>query len=346
MLAIPSTLRQHARMTPVYFVLYHDMLATSLSLPLEMLQAANDLHRANTREQKLQILRVSDHPEPVQTPGGIAITPERQLKELPAPGTGPSPLIYLPGLWRNPRKSLQQHPALITWLKAQIKAGATVCAAGTGSCFLAETGYLDGKPATTHWFYLDTFHQQYPKVQLKRQHLITRAGRLYCAASVNALADLTVHLIGQLFDLSTSTHVERHFSHEARRPFESTSFLDDQPGRHQDEEIIQVQLWLNQNFNKVIQLADLSKSFGMSTRHFDRRFKAATGKTPLRYLQEIRIANARELLKNTNLSVLEVAHRVGYSDTAHFSALYKTLTHMTPSAFRKSVRGKLFSVDT
>jgi len=82
----------------------------------------------------------------------------------------------------------------------------------------------------------------------------------------------------------------------------------------------------------------------MSNRNFDRRFKAATGKTPLRYLQEIRIANARDLLKNSNLNILEVAQRVGYQDTAHFSALFKSLTRMTPSAFRKSVRSKLFSL--
>lgn len=333
-------------MTPVYFVLYKDMLATSLCLPLEMLQAANELYRAKTRQWQLQILRVSDSLEPITTPGGINMVPEITIDKLPAGANDASqrPIIFLPGLWRNPDKSLQQHPRLVSWLQEQIKQGATVCAAGTGSCFLAETGHLDGKPATCHWFYLDSFQQRYPEVQLKRQHLITQAGKLYCAASVNALADLTVHLIAQCFDRAISAHVERHFSHEARRPFENISFLDDQPTRHHDEEIIQIQLWINQNFNKSFQLYDLSNKFDMSNRNFDRRFKAATGRAPLRYLQEVRIANARELLKNSNLNILEVAQRVGYQDTAHFSALFKRLTRMTPSAFRKSVRSKLFSL--
>jgi len=331
-------------MTPVYFVLYQDMLATSLCLPLEMLQAANDLHRVQTRAPRIHIQRVSDSMNPIATPGGITLHAEVTIDEVPAKEEGPAPIIFLPALWRNPQKSLHQHPQLISWLREQIKAGATVCAAGTGSCFLAETGKLDGKPATTHWFYLDTFHEHYPAIQLKRQHLITQAGKLYCAASVNALADLTVHLISQIFDRAISAHVERHFSHEARRPFEHISFLDDQPSRHQDEEIIQVQLWLNQNFNKSFQLNDLATKFDMSKRNFDRRFKAATGKTPLRYLQETRIAHARDLLKNSNLNILEVAQRVGYQDTAHFSALFKDFTRMTPSAFRKSVRSKLFSL--
>lgn len=334
-------------MTPVYFVLYQDMLATSLCLPLEMLQAANEMHRAQTRRWRLQIQRVSDARKAIATPGGINLLPEYCIDDLPcAAEADPDsrPIIFLPSLWRNPEKSLRNHPRLISWLQVQIKEGATVCAAGTGSCFLAETGYLDGKPATSHWFYLDTFQQHYPHVQLKRQHLITQAGKLYCAASINALADLTVHLIAQRFDRAISAHVERHFSHEARRPFEHISFLDHQPSRHQDEEIIQIQLWLNQNFNKSFQLHDLANKFDMSNRNFDRRFKAATGKTPLRYLQETRIANARDLLKNSNLNILEVAQRVGYQDTAHFSALFKSLTRMTPSAFRKSVRSKLFSL--
>jgi len=140
-------------------------------------------------------------------------------------------------------------------------------------------------------------------------------------------------------------HVERHFSQEARQPFENISFLDNKPTRHHDEDIIQIQLWFNQNYNKDFQLVDIARNFDMSVRNFNRRFKSATGKTPIEYVQELRIYHARELLKNSNLSVAEICERVGYQDMAYFSALFKRMTQTTPGNFRKSVRGKLFSVD-
>jgi len=335
-------------MTPVYFVLYHDMLAMSLSLPIEMLQAANDLYKARNKKDGIHIALVSDQSRAIKTKSGIEITPEFTLHQLNSnqqkSGNDESPVIFLPALWRSPQHSLQKHQDIIDWLDLQIEQGATVCAAGTGACYLAETGRLNGKPATTHWYYFDHFQKKYPAIQLKRQHLITQAGKLYCAGSVNALADLTIHVIGQLFDRSISAHVERHFSQEARQSFENISFLDDKPSRHQDEDVIQIQLWLNQNFNKSFSLSEIAQKFGMSTRNFNRRFKAATGKTPLRYLQELRISSARDLLKNSNLSIAETAERVGYQDVAHFSELYKEITHATPSHYRKTVRGKLFSL--
>jgi transcriptional regulator GlxA family with amidase domain len=332
-------------MINIYFLLYPGMLATSIALPREMLQAADDLYRARNRENKLHIQSVSSQTDPFVLRSGLVIPVDSPLPDpLKNTAVDEQTIIFLPGMWRHPARSLKQESQTINWIKNHINQGATVCAAATGAWFLAETGCLDGRPATTHWHYFDEFEQNYPQIRLKRQHLITQAGRLYCAGSINALADLTVHIIGQLFDRSISAHVERHFSHEARRPFENISFLDNQPGRHQDEDIIQVQLWLNQNFNKKIELVDLSNNFGMTIRTFNRRFKAATGKAPLRYLQELRIANGQDLLKNSNLSIAEVAEKVGYQDSNHFSRLFLKFSQMTPSAFRKSVRSKLFSL--
>ena len=319
----------------------------SITMPMEMVLAANDIYKVKNRSDRVQITTVSDRSTPIKTRSGITITPDKTLHELVRNSSqdNEKPIIFLPAMWRNPKDSLIEHADIISWLRDEVDNGAIVCAAGTGTYYLANTGHLYGKPATTHWYYFDNFSKIYPGVSLKRQHLITQAGNLYCAGSVNALADLTVHIIAKVFGSRISAHVEHQFSQEVRRPFENISFLDDRPTRHHDEEIIQVQLWLTQNFNKDIQLYDISKEFGMSTRSFNRRFKAATGKNPLRYLQELRISEARELLKSSNLSINEIGAKVGYHDTAHFSALFRKMTQITPGNFRKSVRGKLFSVE-
>lgn len=332
------------------------MLASSFTLPLEMFSAASDFARSRnkaknqskTKNQKthadIQLFTLSDQAGKIQTRGGLSLIADEVLS-VENQYSLQADLIFLPALWRNPRYAQKAHPHITPWLKNAIQQGSIVCAVGTGVCFIAETGLLDNKPATTHWYYLDTFQKRYPNIQLKRQHLITQAGNIYCAGSINTLADLSVHLIQLKLGKQVGSHVERHFSHEARQPFENMSFLHEATNRHQDEDIIQAQLWLHEHFQQPIALGDIAADLDMSLRNFSRRFKAATEKTPLHYLQELRMSHAEDLLKKSNLTIIEVAHRVGYSDMGHFTRLFKKHFQVTAYDYRKTVRSKLFSVE-
>ncbi len=323
----------------VAFITCDQMLLSSLTLPREMLQAAEDSSRSRRNSSGMQVDYLSANGGPLKTSCGMILhTSSLDDSTL-------YDLIYLPALWRNPRLALEKNQPIMPWLQRQHTNGAIIGAAGTGVCFLAQQGLLDERPASTHWFYLDRFSQLYPNVDLKRQHLITRAGNLYCAASINALADLTVHFINHFYGGNTAAHVERHFSHEARNSFEIVTYREETNKSHHDEDIIQMQLWLHQNFFKAFRLADVAKMFGMSVRNFNRRFLSATGKSPLSYLQDLRIDEARELLKNSNLCISEVAEKVGYQDTGHFTRIFKKSNGVTPQDFKKSVRRKLFSLE-
>jgi transcriptional regulator GlxA family with amidase domain len=101
-----------------------------------------------------------------------------------------------------------------------------ISAVDTGTCFLAEAGLLDDKPATTHWHYFDQFQRDYPRVKLKRQYFITQATNLNCSASVNAMADLTVHFVKRIYGQGIASFVKRNFSHEIRRSYEKTSYVE------------------------------------------------------------------------------------------------------------------------
>ncbi len=327
----------------IHFLLYPQILATSLTLPIEMLRAAESAAlRRNRRAPRLLISTAALTDTIVNTQAGFQLQPDKLLSELPA-----SDLIFLPGLWRNPRPVIRQQSALLDWLRQRQQQGATISAVGTGCCLLAEAGLLDGKPATTHWHYFNQFERDYPQVRLKRQYFTTKAGNLYCSASINALADLTVHFIESLYDKTVASHVERHFSHEIRRDFQNSSYYesnsdDSNPQAHPDEQIVAAQAWLQEHYSRDIKLAQVAEQFDMSTRSFNRRFKAATAQTPLQYLQQIRIDSAKQLLQTSNLSISEVAYRVGYQDLSHFTGLFKKQLSTTPSDYRTTVRAKLF----
>ena len=278
----------------ISFLLYRDLLSTSIALPLEMIEAANDYQKAHgQRSHTLEIQWIAESLEPIKTRGGLVFQPSLTLAD-----SQPSDLIFLPALWRNPLKSLRHHAQLVPWLKKQVLAPTRICAVGTGACYLAETGCLNGKPATTHWYFFEEFSQRYPLIDLKRQYFITQANWLFCTGSVNALADLTVYFIKEFLGEAVAHHVARHFSHEVRQPFEENRFLAGDDTRHEDEYILQAQLWMHENFHRALEVNQVAKRFGMSVRNFNRRFKEATGKTPVGFLQDVRVINARELLKN------------------------------------------------
>ena len=328
-------------MRTVTFILIDQMLSTGTMLPLEMLRGAESRARAEGKPEPLRLLTASVDGQPVRSRSGFSLTPDLALKDVPH-----SDIIYLPALWRNPRPALRRSAPLLAWLRQQADRGAAISAVGTGVCFLAEAGLLDGKPATTHWHYFDRFAADYPDVKLKRQYFITQADKLFCAASVNALADVTVHLIRQLYGPAVASHVERNFSHEIRRPFEEIAYSEGAVHLHPDEDIVQAQTWLKQHCSEDVKLSEVAAHFDMSVRSFNRRFKLATGQTPLQYLQNVRVDMARELLQSSNLSVNEIAEKVGYQDMGHFTALFKKFLATTPSEYRTTVRAKLFRVNT
>jgi transcriptional regulator GlxA family with amidase domain len=98
---------------------------------------------------------------------------------------------------------------LITWLKKCWQQGSTLIGVGTGVCFLAESGLLDNHSATTHWHYVEQFKRDYPKVDLKPDFFITQSDRIYCAASLNALADIIVHIIEQTYGRAAAQNVTK-----------------------------------------------------------------------------------------------------------------------------------------
>lgn len=326
-------------MLKVGFLMCDRMLATSLTLPMEMLLAAESAFQQqhHKREKKLEINTFSAQDSPVKTQTGLILQPDKPLQDISG-----LDLLYLPGLWRNPRPGVRQNYQVIEYLRQLHKSGCIIAAVGTGVCFLAEAGLLNGKVATTHWYYFDQFQQSYPQVQLKRQYFITQANTLYCAASVNSLADLTVHFISRFFSTSIAQHVEKHFSHEIRKSYDKSAYFDTLQKPHPDEDIIQIQHWLESNYHKNIHFPEVAKQFDLSLRNFNRRFKNALDQTPVDYLQKIRMNAARDLLQNTNLAIHEIADKVGCSDPSYFSSIFKKYLHTTPLAYRKTVRAKLF----
>jgi transcriptional regulator GlxA family with amidase domain len=324
-------------MRHITILLYPRALASSIALPAEMFQAAMEIEKMQAKCRRQTIIEIAaTDPNPVRLLG-CNLQPDTVWESVEN-----TDLVILPGLWRNPLKVVHRYPALLHWIKRQWQAGSQLCAVGSASFFLAEAGLLNGKPATTHWHHFERFARRYPDVLLQRNHLITKAGRIYCAGSVNSVADLVVQFINEMFGRNTGEAVESHFSPEVRKSYKTQMFNQEGFSPHDDEDILQAQYWLRTHFNETIYMHALAERLGLTIRSLNRRFKNACGQSPGQYLQQIRVENAKELLRSSNCSISEIADKVGYQDSGHFSSVFKQWVGRTPKQYRSQVRGKLF----
>ena len=308
-------------------LLCNNMLVSSSTLAAEIFHFAQAMAvGSRSAIQPLEIRRVSADGLPVSTSSGFDILPTHLLEECTD-----NNLIHIPALWRNPRPTVSKHWQYLAWLQQQHQSNCTITAVGTGVCFLAEAGLLNHKLATTHWHYFDALQKDYPRINLDRQRFTTQDSNIYCAASVNAMAAIMI-----------SRQAQRNFFHEIRNLSDSFGNTGLTHGAHNDEAIAQAQIWIQDNLNKSLAITAIARQFGMTTRTFNRRFKDALGCTPNAYITETRMTFACDLLKNTDLPIVDIASLSGFSEASWFSSRFRMWYGNSPRAYRQTVRGKLF----
>jgi transcriptional regulator GlxA family with amidase domain len=320
-------------------VLYPEALATSVTLPMEILRAASQMASVRDRgASQVQFLLAAPDRRQLTLASGIVLRPDTTFADLP-----PLDMLLLPAIWRNPLPAVNAARNLLGLLREQAAKGTRICSVGTGSFLLAEAGLLDGRPATTHWNYFEQFSRRYPAVDLKTRHLITQSDNIYCVGSVNSIADLMVHIVEEWFGSRVARAVENQFSPEIRRSFRAAAYQNEADSSHHDEVVAQAQQWLQSHLSSPVVMTALAEQVQLSPRTLNRRFKRATGMTPLAYLQSLRIAQAKDLLRHSNLSIGDIAWRQGIQDVSYFSQLFRRHCGMTPLHYREAVRGKLFT---
>jgi transcriptional regulator GlxA family with amidase domain len=203
---------------------------------------------------------------------------------------------------------------------------------------LAETGLLNGQVATIHWAFAPTFHRNFPKVNLKTEEVLITSGKqneFVMTGGVMSWHDLALHLIARHVGPTGAQAIARflmlQWHSEGQAPYITFSPKKD----HDDALILRLQEWLQTHFMEPDPLEEMIERSGRARRTLERRFKKATDLTPLKYVQNLRISEARRKLERTNLPVEKIGFEVGYENTAFFRRLFKRITRLTPSAYRR-----------
>ncbi len=321
-------------------VLYPEALATSVTLPAEILRAAEQLsrrRRGRGLDARVLFLGLDENRE-IALESGPRLALDGRITDLED-----CDLLVLPAIWRHPRRVLRRFLPHLPLLERLHERGAVICSVGSASTLLAEAGLLNGQAATTHWQDFERFAATYPDVDLKRRHLITQSERIYCVGSVNSIADFMVHLLGQWYGEQIARAVEAQFSPEARQSFATAAFLQQSPESHHDALVRETQDRMESDPGGEHSLNSLAAGVGLSTRSLVRRFRDATGQSPSQYLRNLRLREAKALLLQSDLSVADIGWRCGYGSPSRFAQAFRAATDLSPREYRTAVRGKRFS---
>ena len=224
---------------------------------------------------------------------------------------------------------------LINWLIEQSNSGACLSSVCAGSFLIAQTGLLSGKQATTHWILAKQFQERFSDVILKKEKMLVDEGDFITAGGVTAYMDLSLCIAGKYGSRELVSSLSKLFLIDPARRTQSSYMVYNACKQHGDIEILKVQEWIESNYSELITISTLASIAGLGERTFARRFKKATGDTPIEYLQQIRIEIARDMLETTNNTVDSITQDTGYEDVSSFRRLFKKYTGLSPSGYRK-----------
>jgi transcriptional regulator GlxA family with amidase domain len=243
-------------------------------------------------------------------------------------------LIYVPGFLGDLQQVLDNQRKNIAWLKKQYAQGTKLAAACNGNFILAETGLLKKKKATTHWSLINEFRSRYPDAQLQPEKILIDEGDIISGAGTTACLNLALYLVHRFGSAELAMISSKVFLVDSGRRIQKPYETYTVPKQHGDEIIVKTQEWVEKNFKEPVTLEGMTEVSHLGKRTLIRRFKKATGDTPLVYLQKLRIENAKRLLEGTGNTFNEITWQVGYEDVSSFQRLFKSQTGLSPKEYR------------
>jgi transcriptional regulator GlxA family with amidase domain len=308
------------------FLLINDFTLISMSSAVEPLRMANRI----CEKDFYQWCTISQTGKQVTASDGLSINVDFAIEDPEVPGDLDA-IIVCGG------RRVEEHTTepIMRWLVAASKSGITLGAVCTGSYVLARAGLLDQYSCSIHWENIATVSDLYPRVSVS-SHVYTIDRDRLTSSGGTAPVDMMLHLIRDQCGADVSAGVAEQFVYDNVR--ESTD-RQRVPLKHtignQSEKLVSAVELMEANIKEPISQTDLAAYVGLSRRQLQRLFQRYLTCTPSRHYKEIRLSRAREYLRQTNLSLVDISSQTGFGSSSHFSKSYKELYNYSPSEERR-----------
>jgi transcriptional regulator GlxA family with amidase domain len=304
---------------------------SGLSVVLDVLATANSLRDDAAGSPSPFEVVVTGLGSTARTGHGLAVqtVPLSDLGGVPDVFVMPALAVQAPSLVIE---TVREHP-LVERIRDLRDAGAMLAAACTGTFFLAESGVLDGRVATTSWWLGSAFRSRYPAIALDDSRTLVTDGQVTTAGAAFAHIDLAISLVRQ-HSPELAELVGRYLvtgDRPSQAAFAVPSLL-----AGTDPLTAEFERWIRDHLAEPLQVAEIARKLGVSERTLQRSTAAVLGMSPLDFIQEVRIDQATYLLRTTNRTAGSVAAAVGYQNVGTLRGLVRRRRDTTLSNLRRT----------
>jgi transcriptional regulator GlxA family with amidase domain len=230
-------------------------------------------------------------------------------------------------------------PALLAWLKRTASSARRTASICTGAFLLAASGVLDGRRATTHWYYCSQLAKEFPSIQMEPDRIFVRDGAVYTTGGITSGIDLALAMIEEDWGRDIALLVARTLVVFLKRPggqSQFSTFLLNSAKSRQDFQ--ELQSWIIGNPSADLSLERLAARMAMSPRNFARVFEREVGLTPGKFVELVRLEAARCQLEQTKLHVNVIATQCGFGNTEHLRRTFQRRLKVSPNDYRVRFR--------
>ncbi len=228
--------------------------------------------------------------------------------------------------------------ALLAWLRRLARRGATLGAVDTGAYILARAGLLDGHRAALHWENLPAFEERFPEIETSEEIFEIGGGRMTCSGGTAAL-DMMLQRISDQHGRDLAVAVSEQMLHSRIRDANDHQRMtrDFRAGPYHPGVRRAVEA-MERSLEDPLSTEALARLAGVSRRQLERLFRTYLGDTPSGHYLKLRLRRARQLLEQTEMSVLDVGLACGFGSAPYFSRAYRAAFGLAPRADRHALR--------
>lgn len=222
-------------------------------------------------------------------------------------------------------------------LRRLAKCGVTLGGLSGGPVILAAAGVMQGRRMTVHWEHRSVFEDKFPDLLIEKMLYLIDRDRMTCAGGTAAL-DMMHALLTEHHGSGFARKVSDWFLHTEYRPSErpQRAGLVERYGTNSQPVIAAIEAMEN-HIADVLDLPRLAQLTEVSERQLNRLFRDNLNITTMEFYRNLRLQKARLLLRQSTLTITDIALTTGFNSSSHFSSSFRAYFGYTP----KSVRNKL-----
>ena len=229
--------------------------------------------------------------------------------------------------------------AAIDWIRRQARQVRRIAGVCTGTFVLAETGMLNGRRATTHWYFCQQLASRYPKIKVDPEPIFVADGNIFTCAGVTSGMDLALNFVEQDFGTDVAVRIARAYVMFLRRPGSQSQFSAPLSFSASSESALnRLQVWIFDHLDENLTIERLAAQANMSARNFARVFTRQFQMTPGEYLDRVRIEAARKRLEDTDETGENIAAAVGFVSASTMRRAFLRVLDVTPADYRARFR--------